>query len=136
MSIEPDVPRQVRATARTVQGTFDELGIPLADVTFVVVDLETTGGSPATSAITEIGAEKVRGGELLGEFQTLVNPQMSVPPFIAVLTGITDAMVAEAPRLPAVLPTFLEWARGGVLVAHNAPFDLGFLRAGCTALAI
>jgi DNA polymerase-3 subunit epsilon len=116
------------------QGTFDELGIPLSDVTFVVVDLETTGGSPATSAITEIGAVKVRGGEQLGEFQTLVNPQTTVPPFIAVLTGITDAMVATAPALPAVLPSFLEWARGCVLVAHNAPFDVGFLRAGCAGL--
>jgi DNA polymerase-3 subunit epsilon len=118
------------------QGTFDELGVPLAEVTFVVVDLETTGGSPNTSAITEFGAVKVRGGELLGEFQTLVNPQMSVPPFIAVLTGITDAMVAGAPPLRAVLPTFLEWSRDCVLVAHNAPFDLGFLRAGCTSLGI
>ncbi|MBV9871088.1 MAG: 3'-5' exoribonuclease, partial [Frankiaceae bacterium] len=119
-----------------VQGTFDELGMPLRDVTFVVVDLETTGGSPAGSAITEIGAVKVRGGQVLGEFQTLVNPQMAVPPFIAVLTGITDAMVATAPRLPAVLPAFLEWARDSVLVAHNAPFDVGFLRAGCESLSI
>src|SRR5205814_254117 len=92
------------------QCTFDELGTPLSEVTFVIVDLETTGGSPATSAITEIGAVKVRGGEVLGEFQTLVNPQIAVPPFIAVLTGITDAMVASAPALSAVLPTFLDWA--------------------------
>jgi DNA polymerase-3 subunit epsilon len=119
-----------------IQGTFDELGTPLADVTFVVVDLETTGGSPNEAAITEIGAVKVRGGEVLGEFQTLVNPGIAVPPFIAVLTGITDAMVAGAPSLPAVLPTFLDWARGSVLVAHNAPFDLGFLRAGCDRLGI
>jgi DNA polymerase-3 subunit epsilon len=118
------------------QGTFDELGTPLSEVTFVVVDLETTGGSPAGSAIAEIGAVKVRGGELLGEFQTLVNPDMAVPPFIAVLTGITDSMVATAPRLPAVLPMFLEWARGSVLVAHNAPFDLGFLRAGADSLGL
>jgi DNA polymerase-3 subunit epsilon len=118
------------------QCTFDELGTPLAEVTFVVVDLETTGGSPATSAITEIGAVKVRGGEVLGEFQTLVNPQMAVPPFIAVLTGITDAMVASAPSLAAVLPTFLDWAAGAVLVAHNAPFDLGFLKAGSASLGI
>jgi DNA polymerase-3 subunit epsilon len=129
----PGVPHQ---GAVGVQRTFDELGVPLRDVTFVVVDLETTGGSPAGSAITEIGAVKVRGGEVLGEFQTLVNPQMAVPPFIAVLTGITDAMVATAPRLPAVLPAFLEWAQGSVLVAHNAPFDVGFLRAGCESLAI
>ncbi|HWA66532.1 MAG TPA: DEDD exonuclease domain-containing protein [Mycobacteriales bacterium] len=118
------------------QATFDELGTPLSEVTFVVVDLETTGGSPASSAITEIGAVKVRGGELLGEFQSLVNPEMAVPPFIAVLTGITDSMVASAPRLPAVLPTFLEWARGSVLVAHNAPFDIGFLKAGAEALGL
>jgi DNA polymerase-3 subunit epsilon len=127
MPVEQQVPHQ---------GTFDELGVPLADVTFVVVDLETTGGSPAACAITEIGAVKVRGGVVLGEFQTLVNPQVAVPPFIAVLTGITDAMVATAPRLPSVLPTFLEWARGCVLVAHNAPFDVGFLRAGCASLGL
>ncbi len=113
------------------QASFDELGTPLRDVTFVVVDLETTGGSPAGSAITEIGAVKVRGGEVLGEFATLVNPQATIPPFIAVLTGITDAMVAAAPRVDAALPAFLEFARGTVLVAHNAPFDVGFLRAGC-----
>ncbi|MDQ1696585.1 MAG: polymerase subunit epsilon, partial [Frankiaceae bacterium] len=116
------------------QGTFDELGTPLAEVTFVVVDLETTGGSPNSAAITEIGAVKVQGGQLLGEFQTLVNPMTDIPPFIAVLTGITDAMVATAPTLRAALPAFLEWARGSVLVAHNAPFDLGFLRAGCVPL--
>ncbi len=118
------------------QGTFDDLGTSLAELTFVVVDLETTGGSPASAAITEIGAVKVRGGEPLGEFQTLVNPATDIPPFIAVLTGITDAMVADAPSLDAVLPAFLDWARGSVLVAHNAPFDLGFLRAGCSRLGL
>ena len=118
------------------QGTFDELGTPLAEVTFVVVDLETTGGSPNSSAITEIGAVKVRGGEVLGEFQTLVNPCIEIPPFIAVLTGITDAMVAGAPTIGAVLPAFLEWSRGAVLVAHNAPFDLGFLRSNCQTLGL
>ena len=118
------------------QGTFDELGTPLAEVTFVVVDLETTGGSPNTCAITEIGAVKVCGGEVLGEFQTLVNPCMDIPPFIAVLTGITDAMVAFAPPISAALPQFLEWSRGAVLVAHNAPFDIGFLRANCLTLGL
>ena len=124
-----------------VQGTFDELGTPLPDVTFVVVDLETTGGVRPTSAITEIGAVKVRGGEVLGEFQTLVDPGEPIPPFIAVLTGITDTMVARRPA-SAVLPAFLEFARGAVLVAHNAPFDIGFLkprrvaRADWPALAV
>jgi DNA polymerase-3 subunit epsilon len=116
-----------------VQATFDELGTPLHEVTFVVLDLETTGGSPATCGITEIGAVKVRGGERLGEFQTLVDPGVPIPPFISVLTGISDAMVAGAPRLGAALPAFLEFAHDAVLVAHNAPFDIGFLKAACAA---
>jgi DNA polymerase-3 subunit epsilon len=111
------------------QRSFDELGRSLRDVTFCVVDLETTGGSArAGSMITEIGAVKVRGGEVLGEFQTLVNPHQAIPAFIAVLTGITDTMVAGAPPIEQVLPQFLEFARGCVLVAHNAPFDVGFLK--------
>lgn len=113
------------------QASFDELGTPLCETTFVVVDLETTGGSAASCEITEIGAVKVRGGEVLGTFQTLVRPSGSIPPFIAVLTGITDTLVAGAPRLGEVVPTWLEFSRGAVLVAHNAPFDLGFLRVAC-----
>jgi len=113
-----------------IQGTFEELGTPLREVTFVVVDLETTGAA-ATDSITEVGAVKVRGGELLGEFQTLVNPSGPIAPFVAVLTGITDLMVATAPRIEAVLPAFLEFTKGTVLVAHNAPFDVGFLRSAC-----
>ncbi len=111
------------------QRSFDELGRPLRDITFCVVDLETTGGSAdGGSMITEIGAVKVRGGEVLGEFQTLVNPHTDIPAFIAVLTGITNTMVADAPPIESALPAFLEFAAGTVLVAHNAPFDVGFLR--------
>ncbi|WNV77291.1 DEDD exonuclease domain-containing protein [Geodermatophilus sp. DSM 44513] len=121
---------------RYQQATIDELGTPLAGVTFVVVDLETTGGSPKDCAITEIGAVKVRGGEVLGEFQTLVDPGCEIPPYISVLTGITSTMVAAAPRIDAVLPQFLEFAHGAVLVAHNAPFDLGFLRAACAQTGV
>jgi DNA polymerase III subunit epsilon len=111
------------------QRSFDELGRPLRDISFCVVDLETTGGSAqAGSMITEIGAVKVSGGEITAEFQTLVNPHSSIPPFIAVLTGITDSMVVGAPAIDQVLPQFLEFASGSVLVAHNAPFDVGFLR--------
>ena len=112
-----------------VQGTLDDLGTPLAGVTFVVVDLETTGGSPAECGITEIGAVKVRGGEVLGEFQTLVHPGHPIPAFISVLTGITDAMVSTAPRLEIALPAFLDFAADTVLVAHNAGFDISFLKA-------
>lgn len=121
----------VRTTIDTVQTTIEELGTPLAEVTFVVVDLETTGGSPQGCGITEIGAVKVRGGQVLGEFHSLVNPGEPIPAFIAVLTGITDAMVGASPRIEGVLPSFLEFARGTVLVAHNAPFDIGFLKAAC-----
>ena len=121
-----------------------ELGL----LEFAVVDLETTGWSPETAAITEIGAVRVRGagaagarsrrGEFVrrGEFASLVNPGMPVPPGIADLTGITDWMLAAAPRLGTVLPGLLDFARGCVLVAHNAPFDLGFLVAGCAACGL
>lgn len=126
-------PAASRNSATAVQATLDELGTPLAEVTFVVVDLETTGGSPAEAAITEIGAVKVRGGQVLGEFQTLVNPGVAIPAFIAVLTGITDLMVASAPPIGPALSSFLEFARGGVIVAHNAGFDTGFLKAACQA---
>ncbi|HEX5426929.1 MAG TPA: DEDD exonuclease domain-containing protein [Pedococcus sp.] len=118
---------------QAVQGTFDDLGTALAGVTFVVVDLETTGGSPQDSAITEVGAVKVRGGEVLGEFQTLVNPHLPIPAFIQTLTGITTAMVAQAPPIESALPAFLEFAQGAVLVAHNAGFDIGFLKAATAA---
>lgn len=116
--------------------TPDELS--LRETTFVVVDLETTGGrtkgtaGAVPDAITEIGAVKVRGGVVLGEFATLVDPQRSIPPQIVQLTGITTAMISDAPTIDAVLPMFLEFAGldlGTVLVAHNAGFDVGFLRA-------
>jgi DNA polymerase III subunit epsilon len=115
------------------QTSFEDLGTPLSDVTFCVVDLETTGSTEGDH-ITEIGAVKVRSGEVLGEFQTLVNPNAAIPPLIAVLTGITNTMVASAPRLPEVLPAYLAFAAGTVLVAHNAPFDTGFLRRACAEL--
>ncbi|RJQ66548.1 DEDD exnuclease domain-containing protein [Pseudonocardiaceae bacterium YIM PH 21723] len=111
------------------QLSFDELGTPLRSTTFVVVDLETTGTSPDGDAITEIAAVKIRGGEVLGEFATLVNPGREISPTISVLTGITQLMVVDAPRIEQVLPAFFEFARGAVLVAHNAPFDVGFLKA-------
>lgn len=120
---------QMASRAPAVQGRLDEFGTPLSSVTFVVVDLETTGGSAADCAITEIGAVKVRGGEVLGEFQTLVDPGAPIPALVRVLTGITDALVAGAPRIEAALPSFLEFAAGSVLVAHNAGFDVSFLKA-------
>lgn len=104
-------------------------GGALVTVTFVVVDLETTGGDPDSDRVTEIGAVKVRGGEVLGEFATLVDPGIAVPEPVAELTGLTDAVLRGAPTIAGVLAAFAEFTRGAVLVAHNAPFDVGFLHA-------
>lgn len=114
------------------QPSFDDLGTPLIETTFCVVDLETTGGD-ADAEITEIGAVLVRSGEVLGEFQTLVRPRSHIPASIQVLTGITTAMVAGAPRIEGVLGSFLQFSADAVLVAHNARFDIGFLTRACAA---
>lgn len=116
------------------QASFDELSTPLYDVTFCVFDIETTGASPKDCAITEIGAVKYRGGEEIGVFQTLVDPGSPIPPFITVLTGITQMMVYGAPRIDAVLPAFLEFAGDTVLVGHNIRFDLSFVSADARRL--
>ena len=126
-------PRAFDRDERPRSGQLDlsDLGTPLEEVTFVVVDLETTGSTD----ITEIGAVKLRSGEVLGEFSTLVRPRTStISPFVERLTGITNGMVAGAPELDSVLPAFLEFARGSVLVAHNAGFDIGYLKAACSSL--
>ncbi len=120
------------ASAR--QLPFEDVGTPLIDVTFVVLDLETTGLSPERHAITEIGAVKVRGGEVQGELATFVDPREPIPGAITAITGITDAMVRGAPPIDVVLPTVLEFLGDAVLVAHNAPFDLAFLRAAAARL--
>ena len=112
-----------------MQPSFEDLGTPLSEVMFMVVDLETTGIASDACGITEIGAVKVRGGEVSGEYSTLVNPGEPIDARISALTGITDRMVADAPSIEAVLPSFVEFAAGTVWVAHNAPFDVGFLRA-------
>jgi DNA polymerase III subunit epsilon len=105
----------------------DDTDVPLYDVTFAVIDVETTGGGPDTGGLTELGAAKFRGGECLGTFATLVDPHAEIPPFITELTGITDEMVRGAPSLPGALAFFVEFVRGTVLVGHNVDFDLSFL---------
>ncbi|MFP5225488.1 MAG: DEDD exonuclease domain-containing protein, partial [Actinomycetota bacterium] len=127
----PPLGKDGSVMALAVQRTFDDLGTPLIDQTFVVFDLETTGGSPEGCQITEIGAVKIRGGEVIGEFQTLVDPLEPIPPAISVLTGITDSMVQGCPTIGEALPAFLEWIGEAALVAHNAAFDVGFLKAVC-----
>ena len=106
---------------------------PLSQTTFAVLDLETSGGSPKFGAgITEIGVVKVRGGTVLGTFQSFIDPGHSLPPFITQLTGITDEMLLSAPFIDEVLPTLFEFLGSPdetVLVAHNSPFDMSFLKA-------
>jgi DNA polymerase III subunit epsilon len=116
-------------SVRSVQQSLEDLGTPLVNVEFAVLDLETTGGSPATDQITEVGVVKVCGGEVTGTFHTLVNPQMPIPPMITALTGITNAMVANQEPIEVVLPCLLEFLGDAVLVAHNASFDTRFLQA-------
>jgi DNA polymerase III epsilon subunit family exonuclease len=105
----------------------------LAETTFAVLDLETSGGSPRLGAgITEIGVVKVKGGEVLGTFQSFVDPGHSLPVFITQLTGISDEMLISAPFIDEILPTLFEFlgsAEETVVVAHNSPFDLSFLKA-------
>ena len=105
----------------------------LSQTTFVVLDLETSGASPKSgSAITEIGAVKVCGGQVLGTFKTFINPGTPLSPFITELTGITDEMLIDAPKIESVLPLLFEFLgseKSTVFVAHNAPFDLSFLKA-------
>jgi DNA polymerase III subunit epsilon len=97
----------------------------------VIVDVETTGWLPEEAGITEIGAVRIGRARPPAEFAALVNPGSTIPPDIVALTGITDAMVSQAPPIGAVLPGFLAFASGCVLAAHNAPFDVGFLTAAC-----
>jgi DNA polymerase-3 subunit epsilon len=122
----------VAAVADTATSPGVDPGTPLFEVPFAVVDVETTGGSPATAALTEIAAARFRGGECVGTFQTLVDPGCDVPALISLLTGITDDMVAGAPPVSSVLPSFLEFVRGEVLVGHNVSFDVRFLDAALT----
>ena len=106
--------------------------------TFVIVDLETTGASPKKgAAITEIGAVKVKNGQYLGNFESFVNPLAPIPEYITEMTGITDLMLAKAPVIDEILPAFLEFAGSAdetIIVAHNAPFDLSFLKSAAKEL--
>ncbi len=113
------------------QSTIQDIGTPLSDIRFVVLDLETSGGAPHLgAAITEVGAVKVKGGEVLDTFSTLVNPRHPIPSYITDLTGIDDALVNDAPPIESVLPDLFHFLEdeSTVFVAQNAPFDLSFLK--------
>ena len=122
------------------QPAFSEISNGLATSTFVILDLETSGSSPSVGVgITEIGAIKVRGGEEIGRFNSLVNPQTPIPAYITELTGISEAMLIEQPTIKSVLPEFMEFLgshKETVLVAHNSDFDLSFLKAAAKKIEI
>ncbi|HYE66811.1 MAG TPA: exonuclease domain-containing protein [Pyrinomonadaceae bacterium] len=105
----------------------DAEALPLSEADFVVVDIETTGAKMPPSRIMEIGAYRVSRGHIVAEFQTLVNPEMRIPPFITRLTGISYEMVQSAPKFTKVVDTWLDFVGDAVLVAHDAQFDVRFL---------
>ena len=129
-----------RASSVELQPSLDAVGTPATSGHWVVVDLETTGLG-AGAEITEIGAVRVRGGAVVEEFSSLVKPSRPIPPFITSLTGITPAMVAHADPIASVMERFMAWSGLGtkerpVLVAHNASFDVGFLRRAARASSL
>ena len=99
----------------------------LDELDFVVVDIEATGAKMPPNRIIELGAYRIRGGRIVDNFITLVNPEISIPRFVIALTGISNEMVKQAPLFAEVAPTWLEFVEDAVLIAHNAPFDTNFL---------
>lgn len=124
IEIDPRL-RLIEDTVELIENSSEKLD--LSETDFVVFDLETTGAKIPSCRVTEIGAYRVSGGAITEEFQTLVNPESPIPPFISVLTGITDRMVRNAPRFSQVAEQFLDFIGDSVLVAHNAQFDMRFL---------
>jgi DNA polymerase-3 subunit epsilon len=116
--------------------TADVASLPPTEAPYVVFDVETTGSSAGKGGITEIGAVKLVGGQLVDEFSTLVNPGRKIEPFVVRLTGITDRMVANAPTPAEVMPLFEEFAEGSVLVGHNVHFDNAFVAAAREAAGL
>ena len=111
-------------------------GDATVDSDFVVFDLETTGTAIGIDKITEIGAVKISAGKEVARFSSFVNPERPIPEVVVKLTGITDEMVADAPKIENILGDFLKFCEGSVLVAHNAAFDTGFIRAECKNLGV
>ncbi|KYH35797.1 DNA polymerase III PolC-type [Clostridium tepidiprofundi DSM 19306] len=127
-----------------VEGYFVDDGEPIAildndstlEDSFVVFDLETTGFSSENNKIIEIGAVKIKNGEIIDRFSELVTPKENIPYTITELTGITNSMVKDCRTISDILPEFMEFSKGAVLVAHNASFDISFIKKNCEKLKI
>ncbi|MFW5844253.1 MAG: PolC-type DNA polymerase III [Spirochaetota bacterium] len=118
-----------------VLGTMDP-GVSVHEVTFVALDFETTGLYPERDSIIEFGAVRFKGRELLGTFEALVTPATEYTAEAMAISGISAEMLLGKPAIDAVMPDFVSFLGDAVLVAHNAPFDIGFLRATCQRLTI
>ncbi len=114
----------------------NDKGQSLDDTTFVVFDIETTGFSPIKNRIIEIGAVKIKNGEIVERFSEFINPQVPIPYRIEKLTSITDEMVMDAPTREVIVPKFVEFCEGAVLVGHNVSFDISFINQNCKELGI
>lgn len=127
-----------------VEGYLVDNGVPVVinekgnslDDTYVVFDIETTGFSPVNDKIIEIGAVKIKNGEVIDEFSCFVNPERSIPYKITELTGINYEMVKGAETIENIIPKFMEFCEGCVVVAHNAPFDTGFIKKNCRDIGL
>jgi DNA polymerase III epsilon subunit family exonuclease len=124
IDIDPRI-QLIEDTVELIRSNFERR--KLAETDYVVFDLETTGAKTPPCRITEIGAYRIRNGAIAEEFHTLVNPETPIPPFITQLTGISDRMVAHAPKFSEIASDFLDFIGDSVLVAHNASFDIRFL---------
>ncbi len=116
----------------TARAVFGSANADFEKASFTVFDIETTGLSPMSCGITEIGAVKWKNGEVIDTFCTYVNPKMPIPEHITKLTGITNEMVKDAPEAAVAVREFLDFAKDDVLIAHNANFDIGFIRKACS----
>ena len=110
--------------------------LPVSEVTFVAIDFETTGLYPTSDRIVEFGGLRFRAGETLAEFEKLANPGMPISAEAAAVSGITDEKVANEPPVDQIVPEFIEFISDAVIIAHNAPFDVGFLRAAVANLGL
>ena len=117
-----------RFLAVTERGNVDHLMKPLTEGSYIVFDIETTGGNPTHNGITEIFALRFEGGEIKDTFYSMVNPRVRIPGIVRRMTGITNQMVRDAPTIDLVMPHFVKFAQGGILVSHNTIGDIKFLR--------